>query len=36
MDELNIIEELEAKSDKDRRYKNEANQLRIIVEKKLK
>ncbi|MBT19742.1 hypothetical protein CMK17_07090 [Candidatus Poribacteria bacterium] len=36
MDELNIIEKLEAKSDKDHRYKNEANQLRIIVEKKLK
>ena len=36
MDELNIIEGLEAKSDKDRRYKDEANQLRIIIKKKLK
>ena len=36
MNELNIIAKLEAKSDKDRRYKNEANQLRIIVAKKLK
>ena len=36
MNELNIIAKLEAKSDKDHRYKNEANQLRIIVAKKLK
>ena len=36
MDELNVIEGLEAKSDKDRRYKNEANQIRAIVKKKLK
>ena len=36
MDELNVIEGLEAKSDKDRRYKNEANQIRAIVKNKLK